>query len=156
MHRDNSTPGGQDEDLENRMTPTESRLSKTDDKNKTSKTVGPIRTDRYELQDHGPEYIRCGIKSVELLNILHLALPDNNLGLTEAKMIADMIKMNTLLKTLNLTNNKLDHTCAHLIGEALVFNDKLLKLDISQNEMGDLGILKLLKPLIKQRQTLHQ
>lgn len=86
-----------------------SKKSKKSETAMSKKEVGPSRTDRYELQDHGPEYIRCAIKSVELLNILHLALPDNNLGLTEARMIADMIKCNTLLKTLNLTNNKLEH-----------------------------------------------
>lgn len=56
----------------------------------------------YELRDHGPEYIRCAVKTVELLNILQLYLPDNSLGLPEAKMLCEMLKMNTGLVTLNL------------------------------------------------------
>lgn len=63
---------------------------------------------RYELIDRGPIYMRCAIKSVELLKITHLSLPDNMLGFEEAKMLAAMIKMNPPLKTLNLEINNLD------------------------------------------------
>jgi hypothetical protein len=58
--------------------------------------------------DRGPEFIRCGIKSVELLEILHLSLPDNMMALDEARMLADMIKLNPILKSLNLQKNNLD------------------------------------------------
>jgi hypothetical protein len=44
--------------------------------------------------DRGPEFIRCGIKSVELLDILHLSLPDNMLSINEAKMLARMLEKN--------------------------------------------------------------
>jgi Ran GTPase-activating protein (RanGAP) involved in mRNA processing and transport len=46
---------------------------------------------KYELIDRGPIYMRCAIKSVELLKINYLSLPDNMLGLEETKMIAAMI-----------------------------------------------------------------
>jgi hypothetical protein len=46
--------------------------------------------------------MRCAIKSVELLKITHLSLPDNMLGFEESKMLAAMIKMNPPLKILNL------------------------------------------------------
>ncbi len=61
-----------------------------------------------ELVDRGPDYIRCAIKSVELLQVMHLSLPDNMLGVHETKMIAAMIKSNTHLVTLNLQVNNLD------------------------------------------------
>jgi hypothetical protein len=51
---------------------------------------------RYELEDKGPIYMRCALKSVELLKIKHLSLPDNMIGFEEAKMIASMIKIKKL------------------------------------------------------------
>lgn len=60
-----------------------------------------------------------------------------------------MIEDNPALKSLNLSHNKIDHECAILLGEALTKNDRLLKLDLSGNELGDLGVLNLLRPLIK-------
>ncbi len=67
-----------------------------------------ITNSKYELIDRGPMYMRCAIKSVELLKITHLALPDNMLGFEEAKMLAAMIRVNPPLKTLNLEINNLD------------------------------------------------
>jgi hypothetical protein len=63
--------------------------------------------------------MRCAIKSVELLKIIHLSLPDNMLGLEEAKMIAAMIKLNPPLRTLNLENNNLDAQCGKLLANVL-------------------------------------
>jgi len=67
-----------------------------------------LTAQRYELIDRGPNFMRCAIKSVELCKIRHLSLPDNMLGLEEAKMIAAMIKVNPPLTTLNLETNNLD------------------------------------------------
>lgn len=67
-----------------------------------------LTSQRYELIDRGPLYMRCAIKSVELCRIRHLSLPDNMLGLDEAKMLAQMIKLNPPLTTLNLEINNLD------------------------------------------------
>ena len=104
---------------------------------------------RYELEDKGPLYMRCALKSVELLKIKHLSLPDNMIGFEEAKMIASMIKMNPPLKTLNLEMNNLDAECAKLIAEALKFNSNLAVLNISSNRLADLGVTYLLRPLIR-------
>lgn len=93
--------------------------------------------------------MRCAIKSVELLKIRHLSLPDNMIGFEEAKMIASMIKMNPPLRTLNLEMNNLDAECAKLIAEALKFNSNLAILNISSNKLADLGVTFLLRPLIK-------
>jgi Ran GTPase-activating protein (RanGAP) involved in mRNA processing and transport len=106
---------------------------------------------RYELIDKGPIYMRCAIKSVELLRIRHLSLPDNMLGFEEAKMIAAMIKMNPPLRTLNLELNNLDADCAKLIAESLKFNSNLAVLNISKNKLADLGVNYLFRPLIKAR-----
>lgn len=43
----------------------------------------------------------------------------------------------------------MDAAGALIIAKALVQNDKLLKLDLGGNELGDLGILNLVKPLIR-------
>lgn len=120
-------------------------------RNSLGGAAGIVSRMRYELQDNGPEFIRCAIKSVELMNILHLALPDNMLGFAESEMLAKMIERNPKLMTLILSNNRLDHRCSSLIGQALTKNDHLIKLDMSKNCIGDLGVLKLLKPLIQQR-----
>lgn len=63
--------------------------------------------------------MRCAIKSVELMKICHLSLPDNMLTFEEAKMLAAMLKSNPPLKTLNLETNNLDANCAKLIGQAI-------------------------------------
>ena len=97
--------------------------------------------------------MRCAIKSVELLKIRHLSLPDNMLGADEAKLIADMIKLDPPLRTLNLEMNNLDADCAQLIAEALKFNTNLAILNISKNKLADLGVTTLLRPLIKARLT---
>jgi len=104
---------------------------------------------RYELIDKGPIYMRCAIKSVELLKIRHLSLPDNMLGPEEAKLIAEMIKLDPPLRTLNLEMNNLDAECAKMIAEALKFNTNLAILNISKNKLADLGVMTLLRPLIK-------
>jgi hypothetical protein len=85
---------------------------------------------KYELVDRGPNFMRCAIKSVELLKITHLSLPDNMLGLEEAKMLASMIKINSPLKTLNLENNNLDADCGILFANVLKSNSNLQVLNI--------------------------
>lgn len=95
--------------------------------------------------------MRCAIKSVELLKIRHLSLPDNMLGQDESRMIANMIKLNPPLKTLNLEMNILDAECAKMIADALKFNTNLSILNISKNKLSDLGVMILLRPLIKAR-----
>jgi len=84
-----------------------------------------ITKTRYELIDKGPDYIRCAIKSVELLNILHMNLPDNMISNNETKMLAHMIKQNPPLVTLNVSNNNLDADCAIILAESLRYNDRL-------------------------------
>lgn len=105
----------------------------------------------YELLDKGPDFIRCAIKSVELLGILHLSLPDNMLGIDEARMIGGMLQKNPPLKTLNLQNNILDANCAQVIAQSLDKNDQLLILNMNGNKLGDLGVTKLLEPLVRQK-----
>lgn len=104
---------------------------------------------RYELIDKGPIYMRCALKSVELLKIIHLSLPDNMIGFEEAKMIASMIQQNPPLRTLNLEMNNLDAECAKLIAQALKSNSNLAVLNISSNKLADLGVSYLFGPLIK-------
>ena len=56
-----------------------------------------IKIKRYELVDKGPDFMRCAIKTTELKNIILLSLPDNMLGLEDARMLSEMIKKNTPL-----------------------------------------------------------
>ena len=95
--------------------------------------------------------MRCATKMAQLHNILHLSLPDNMLALEDARMIANLIKLNTPLRKLNLSTNQLDADCAALIANSLVYNRNLQYLDISKNTLGDLGVYLLLQPLIRQK-----
>jgi Ran GTPase-activating protein (RanGAP) involved in mRNA processing and transport len=85
----------------------------------------------YELVDKGPVYMRCAIKTAELQGILHLSLPDNMLGLDDARMLSQMIRQNTPLKTLDLSCNQLDADCAALLGNALIYNGNLKIVNVS-------------------------
>lgn len=118
----------------------------TNQPTKSKKTVG---ISRYELKDKGPDYMRCAIKMTELQNIMHLSLPDNMLGLEDARMLADMISKNTPLKTLNLSQNDLDANCAALIANALVYNSNITVINVRDNRLGDLGVQLLIAPLIR-------
>jgi Leucine-rich repeat (LRR) protein len=110
-----------------------------------------LSSGRYELIDRGPLYMRCAIKSVELLNICHLSLPDNMLGFEEAKLLAAMIELDPPLRTLNLETNNLDAACAKLIANALTKNSNLLSLNLARNKLSDLGINYIIQTLINAR-----
>ena len=88
---------------------------------------------KWELIDKGPDYMRCAIKMTELKNILYLSLPDNMLGLEDARMLSDLLMKNTPLRNLNLSNNSLDADCAALIANSLIYNSNLKLLDVSEN-----------------------
>ena len=80
---------------------------------------------KYELVDKGPDYMRCAIKMTELKNILYLSLPDNMLGLEDARMLSDLLMKNTPLRNLNLSTNSLDADCAALLANSLIYNSNL-------------------------------
>ena len=104
---------------------------------------------KWELIDKGPDYMRCAIKMTELKNILYLSLPDNMLGLEDARMLSDLLMKNTPLRNLNLSQNSLDADCAALISNSLIYNSNLKLLDVSENCIGDLGVFILLTPIIR-------
>ena len=60
---------------------------------------------KYEVLDKGPNYMRSALKTVRLLNILHLSLTDNMLGIKEALLLSSLIRANTALRILNLSGN---------------------------------------------------
>ena len=79
----------------------------------------------YELIDKGPDFMRCAIKTTELKNIQMLSLPDNMLGLEDARMLSEMLRKDSPLKILNLRQNQLDADCAVLIANSLLHNKNL-------------------------------
>ena len=104
--------------------------------------------------DKGFDYLRSAIKISELRGIIHLSLPDNMLGLEDARLLSQLIAKNTPLKKLDLSQNCLDADCASLLANSLIYNSNLKVLDVSQNTLGDLGIYVMLTPFI--RKQLHQ
>ena len=85
----------------------------------------------------------------ELKDILYLSLPDNMLGLEDARMLSDLLMKNTPLRNLNLSQNSLDADCAALLANSLIYNSNLQLLDVSDNMIGDLGVFILLTPIIR-------
>ena len=85
----------------------------------------------------------------ELKNIMYLSLPDNMLGLEDARMLSDLLMKNTPLRNLNLSKNSLDADCAALLANSLIYNSNLKFLDVSHNMIGDLGVHIILRPLIR-------
>lgn len=53
---------------------------------------------KYELIDKGPDFMRCAIKMAQIHKIIYLSLPDNMLALEDARMLAQMLKLNTPLR----------------------------------------------------------
>jgi hypothetical protein len=72
------------------------------------KIAKKLRQTEYLVTDKGTDYMRCALKTSMLLNILHLSLPDNLLGHSDIKIIANMIKKNPPMRILNLSHNNFD------------------------------------------------
>ena len=114
-----------------------------------NKTIArKFRRMKYEVLDKGPNYMRSALKTTRLLNILHLSLTDNMLGLKEAQLLTGLLHQNTPLKILNLAGNNFCYDSAMLLGDALLENNQLKFLDLSVNRLGDLGIRNILYPLL--------
>lgn len=94
---------------------------------------GLPETGRVTIQDKGPNFLRCSLKAVELLNIVYLNLSDNILKYQDAKKIAEAIRRNKSLKSLNLSNNELDHNSAKELADALQENEGLIELNLYKN-----------------------
>jgi hypothetical protein len=62
-----------------------------------------FRRAKYSVTDKGPSYMRSAVKTTRLLNILHLSLTDNMLGIKEAQLLSGLIRGNTPLRILNLS-----------------------------------------------------
>ena len=107
-----------------------------------------FRSLKFEITDKGSEFIRCAVKMTNLLNVMHLSLPDNLLGFKEAQIISSMIRKNPQLRILNLSYNSFDHESGRIIGDALLRNSNLQALDISYNRLGDLGVRNLIYPIL--------
>ena len=103
---------------------------------------------KYEVLDKGPNYMRSALKTVRLLNILHLSLTDNMLGIKEALLLSNLIRANTALRILNLSGNNFASDSAMVLGDSILENDHMLFLDLSMNRFGDLGIRNILYPLL--------
>ena len=103
---------------------------------------------KYEVLDKGPNYMRSALKTVRLLNILHLSLTDNMLGIKEAVLLSNLIRANTALRILNLSGNNFASDSAMVLGDSILENDHMLFLDLSMNRFGDLGIRNILYPLL--------
>jgi Ran GTPase-activating protein (RanGAP) involved in mRNA processing and transport len=95
--------------------------------------------------------LRCALKSVSELSILHLELSDNLLTYYEAKKICKVLEKNPPLRVLNLKKNLLDGRSAMELSKSLCSNRNLLELNLSNNKIGDRGVAVIVLPIAKQR-----
>lgn len=103
------------------------------------------------IQDKGKQFLRCALKSVSELSILHLELSDNLLTYKEAKKICRVVEKNPPLRVLNLKKNLLCKRSAVELSMALQRNRNLLELNLSNNRIGDKGVAVIVLPIAKQR-----
>lgn len=76
--------------------------------------------------------------------VMSLIIQDAGIGITEAMVIASLLQINTILKTLNLSNSPwqqglIGDIGATAIAEALRQNTTLLNLNLTGNEITDIG-----------------
>ena len=65
-------------------------------------------------------------------------LQNNNIGASGTTEIAEALKVNKSLKTLDLRATKIDAIGAKDIAEALKVNKSLTTLDLRENDIGDI------------------
>ncbi|KAF8925261.1 hypothetical protein BGZ47_003403, partial [Haplosporangium gracile] len=68
-----------------------------------------------------------------------LDLQDSKIGSYEAQALSEALKTNSTLTTLNLQGNSIGHTGAQALSEALKTNSTLTNLNLSNNSIGDTG-----------------
>ena len=104
---------------------------------------------RLQINDKGPDLLRCALKASEMCNIKYLDLSDNLLNDYHANIIAKSLKKNPNLKELTLSHNNINASGAEAIGNSLTTNCTLTYLDISHNNICDRGIQSLILPIAK-------
>ena len=107
------------------------------------------------------EFLRNEIRASSLDDFLrfpkyytYLELGKNKIGDEEAKVIAEALKNNHTLHTLNLENNEIGDEGGKIIGEALKNNHTLHTLYLRCKKIGDEGV-KALAEALKNNHTLH-
>ncbi|XP_068725746.1 protein NLRC3-like [Montipora capricornis] len=68
-----------------------------------------------------------------------LNLTDNTIVNADAEFLSEALKVNTCLTTLNLTDNNIDNADAEFLSEALKVNTCLTTLNLGRNEIGTAG-----------------
>jgi Ran GTPase-activating protein (RanGAP) involved in mRNA processing and transport len=73
------------------------------------------------------------------------------IGEKEMIDIAYVLAINTPLRSLDISENVVNAKAALILAESLKTNSHLETLDLRQNKLGDAGIAVLLEPFIQQR-----
>ena len=89
------------------------------------------------IGDEGAKAIADALKSNTSLTTIDLR--GNNIGDEGAKAIAEALKGNTSLTSINLSNNNIGDEGAKAIADALKFNTSLTTIDLDNNNLGDEG-----------------
>lgn len=88
--------------------------------------------------------------------MVEVDLSDNLLEFEHAKKLAEVIEKNRPLRKLVLQRNSLCKYSAMVLSKALQQNTNLVKLDLSENNLSDIGIASIVTPIAKQRCILQQ
>jgi len=70
---------------------------------------------RLQINDKGPDLLRCSLKATEMCKIMYLNLSDNLLNDYHARIIAKSLKSNQNLKELTISNNNINASGAEAI-----------------------------------------
>ena len=85
------------------------------------------------------------IKSLTLSNILHL----------DISIVVNLIETNQSIEYLSLNHNKITSDHLRNLSEALKMNTKIKSIDLSENLIDETGVLTLLRALEQRRSSLH-
>ncbi|KAF9177643.1 hypothetical protein BGZ51_008505 [Haplosporangium sp. Z 767] len=85
------------------------------------------------------------LKTNSILTTLNLK--DNSIGDDGALALSEVLKINSTLTTLDLRGNSIGNNGARALSEALMTNSTLITLDLRNNSIGDNGALALSKAL---------
>lgn len=105
---------------------------------------------RNGLRKEGAHSLAAAL-SAEGVQMRHLDLSGNRIGVSGAKAFAEMLKKNKSLEVLNLFSNIIDVDGARALKESLKVNNTLRELDVGLNRLREKGVMALAEGLSENR-----
>jgi Ran GTPase-activating protein (RanGAP) involved in mRNA processing and transport len=107
---------------------------------KVNATLQEINFKNNEICDYCIEVlVNNGLMFNESIHTL--CFGSNSFGIQGLNALANYLDHNSVIQSLDISNNKLDYSCAQVIGNALRNCDNISEINLSGNEFGDKGLL---------------